>query len=43
MARAVGMALAEHYPIVWHDYANEPVTLYAPGMRPVDDEARAKK
>jgi hypothetical protein len=43
MARAVGIALAEHYPIVWHDYANEAETLYAPGQRPISDEQRVRK
>jgi hypothetical protein len=43
MARAVGSALAEHYPIVWHDYANEAETIYAPGQRPVSDESRRRK
>lgn len=43
MARAVGMAMAEHYPIVWHDYANDAETLYAPGSRPVSDAERVKK
>ena len=43
MARAVGMALSEHYPIVWHDYANAAETLYAPGQRPISDEDRQRK
>lgn len=43
MARAVGVALAEHYPIVWHDYANEAEVLYAPGQRPISDDRPRRK
>jgi hypothetical protein len=37
LTRAVGIALAEHYPIVLHDYMNPPETLYGPGQRPAPD------
>jgi hypothetical protein len=43
MARAIGAALAEHYPIAWHDYANTAELLYAPGQRPISDESRRRK
>jgi hypothetical protein len=43
MARAVGSALAEHYPIVWHDYSSQVETIYAPGQRPVDESSRRRK
>lgn len=37
LTRAAGIALAEKYPIVMHDYANPPERLYAPGQRPIPE------